>query len=118
MTGSCKNVSAAQPPGQRWQGPLLLVSGRDGAHPGGSASADAVLPRRVERLGAGAVAEDHRSLQRAGRDTAAEAVSVPYRTTCQRSWRGTGTAEQSPTGAHTRVRRLLAGTGTVEAARA
>jgi Domain of unknown function (DUF4277) len=60
------DVSAFAPAHQGRQGARVLFAGGDGTHVVGSAAAHAVLPGRVERLVAVALAEGHRSVQRQG----------------------------------------------------
>src|SRR3954452_7117886 len=117
MTRSSQHVFAFASARQAWQRAQLLVPGRDGAHAGGSAAEDAVLSRGVEQFGAGALAEDDCSFQRAGRSAAAKAVSVRGRAAGRRSAGSARTAEQSASGAHSPVRLLLAGPAVVEATR-
>src|SRR5271157_388040 len=76
MTGSDENVSALPRQEEGWQGPCLLVAGGDGADTQWAAAANAVLSGRTERLRTGALAENHRGFQRAGRDAATETFSL------------------------------------------
>jgi hypothetical protein len=58
MTRSVRNVFAAEPPRQGWQGSHVLVAGGNGSHAGRPASEDDLLSGRAEQLGAGALAEN------------------------------------------------------------
>ena len=62
--------------------------------PDGPRQRTLVLPGRTERLGAGALAEDDRGLQRAGREPATEAVSLRRRTAGEDAVGGAGAADQ------------------------
>ena len=64
---------------------------------------DAVLSGRAERVGAVALVEDNRSLQRAGREPAVEAVSFRGRSAGRRRAGGASAHRSRAAGAHARV---------------
>ena len=69
------HVFARAPTREGWKATHVLVVGGNGPDTGWAAAADAVLSGRVERFGAGVMAEDDRGFQRAGRKPAVEVVS-------------------------------------------
>ena len=69
------DVSAFASADQGRQSARVFLAGGDGAHAVGSAATDMMLSGGTERIGAVALVEDDRSVQRAGREPAVEAVS-------------------------------------------
>src|ERR1700751_4637104 len=116
MARSGQNVSAAEPAEQRRQGAYILVTGGNRPHCRWSATEDMVLAGRTERFCTGALVEDGRSLQRAGRGGAVKVVSRTGGAADGRSAGGAGAGKQGTAGADAPVRCLLAGSGTVETA--
>ena len=67
---------------------------------------------------AGTMVEDHRGIQRAGGNRATDTIPLPGRGTGRRSAGGARAPKQGASGEDATVRRLLAGTATVEATEA